>query len=131
MRGNIGHCLKFYANWFQVLSVAKALSIQAHPDKDLARTLHKLQPDLYKDGNHKPEMALAMTEFEALCRFITLKVTFFFFFWLTFSIKKKIDNLIYENKNNCCFNIGGIFINKSTLMFTEFCAVFTICRSGN
>ncbi|KAG4926150.1 hypothetical protein GYH30_051504 [Glycine max] len=58
---------------FKVLSVGKALSIQAHPDKELARTLHKLHPDLYKDGNHKPEMALALTNFEALCGFITLK----------------------------------------------------------
>jgi len=57
-----------------VLSVGKALSIQAHPDKELARILHKLHPDLYKDGNHKPEMALAITNFEALCGFITLKV---------------------------------------------------------
>lgn len=54
--------------------MGKALSIQAHPDKELARTLHKLHPDLYKDGNHKPEMALALTNFEALCGFITLKV---------------------------------------------------------
>ncbi|KAG8659735.1 mannose-6-phosphate isomerase 1 [Manihot esculenta] len=58
---------------FKVLSVAKALSIQAHPDKELAKMLHKLQPDVYKDDNHKPEMALAITEFEALCGFISLK----------------------------------------------------------
>ncbi|GLT41148.1 hypothetical protein SLA2020_152330 [Shorea laevis] len=58
---------------FKVLSVAKALSIQAHPDKELARELHKLQPHLYKDDNHKPEMALAITEFEALCGFISLE----------------------------------------------------------
>ncbi|XP_054786885.1 mannose-6-phosphate isomerase 1-like [Prosopis cineraria] len=58
---------------FKVLSVAKALSIQAHPDKELARTLHKLHPDVYKDGNHKPEMALAITEFEALCGFVSLE----------------------------------------------------------
>ena len=61
---------------FKVLSVAKALSIQAHPDKELAKTLHKLHPDLYKDDNHKPEMALAMSEFEALCGFISLEVLF-------------------------------------------------------
>ncbi|CAJ2634825.1 unnamed protein product [Trifolium pratense] len=60
-----------------VLSVGKALPIQAHPDKELARMLHKLHPDVYKDGNHKPEMALAMTDFEALCGFITLKKRFF------------------------------------------------------
>ncbi|KAL9456765.1 hypothetical protein AB3S75_005902 [Citrus x aurantiifolia] len=58
---------------FKVLSVEKALSIQAHPDKELARILHKSQPSLYSDENHKPEMALALTEFEALCGFISLK----------------------------------------------------------
>ncbi|KAL7090305.1 hypothetical protein ACP275_12G032500 [Erythranthe tilingii] len=55
---------------FKVLSVAKALSIQAHPDKDLAAILHRQHPGVYKDDNHKPEMALALTEFEALCGFI-------------------------------------------------------------
>ncbi|KAL5726097.1 mannose-6-phosphate isomerase [Ranunculus cassubicifolius] len=58
---------------FKVLSVAKALSIQAHPDKKLAEALHKSHPDLYKDDNHKPEMALALTEFEALCGFVSLQ----------------------------------------------------------
>ncbi|XP_073145699.1 mannose-6-phosphate isomerase 1-like [Henckelia pumila] len=58
---------------FKVLSVAKALSIQAHPDKKLAEVLHKQQPGVYKDDNHKPEMALALTEFEALCGFISLE----------------------------------------------------------
>lgn len=58
---------------FKVLSVAKALSIQAHPDKSLARRLHESQPDVYKDGNHKPEMALAITEFEALCGFVSIE----------------------------------------------------------
>ncbi|KAI3451771.1 hypothetical protein Pfo_008436 [Paulownia fortunei] len=58
---------------FKVLSVAKALSIQAHPDKDLAAILHKQQPGVYKDDNHKPEMALALTEFEALCGFVGLE----------------------------------------------------------
>lgn len=57
-----------------MLSVEKALSIQAHPDRELARALHKSQPILYKDENHKPEMALALTEFEALCGLISLKV---------------------------------------------------------
>ncbi|CAN6572854.1 unnamed protein product [Malus baccata var. baccata] len=58
---------------FKVLSVGKALSIQAHPDKDLAKILHKFMPNVYKDANHKPEMALATTHFEALCGFINLK----------------------------------------------------------
>ncbi|TVU23144.1 hypothetical protein EJB05_30255, partial [Eragrostis curvula] len=54
---------------FKVLSVAKALSIQAHPDRDLARALHALRPAAYRDANHKPEMAVAVTEFTALCGF--------------------------------------------------------------
>ena len=51
----------------KVLSAGKALSIQAHPDKSLAEKLHKDKPDLYKDANHKPEMAIALTPFEAMC----------------------------------------------------------------
>jgi mannose-6-phosphate isomerase len=54
---------------FKVLSIGKALSIQAHPDKQLAADLHAKQPDRYHDPNHKPEMAIALTEFEALCGF--------------------------------------------------------------
>lgn len=54
---------------FKVLSVGKALSIQAHPDAALARTLHRDFPQHYKDPNHKPETAIALTEFEALCGF--------------------------------------------------------------
>ncbi|CAN8269759.1 unnamed protein product [Cochlearia groenlandica] len=58
---------------FKVLSVARPLSIQAHPDKILAKKMHKAHPNLYKDDNHKPEMALAYTQFEALCGFIPLQ----------------------------------------------------------
>ncbi|XP_012284804.1 mannose-6-phosphate isomerase [Orussus abietinus] len=54
---------------FKVLSVNKALSIQAHPDKAHAELLHKSHPDIYKDSNHKPELAIALTPFEALCGF--------------------------------------------------------------
>ena len=58
----------------KVLSVAKALSIQAHPDKTLAQRLHADRPHVYKDANHKPEMTLAVTEFEALCAFVAPEV---------------------------------------------------------
>uniref|UniRef100_H2YYX3 Mannose-6-phosphate isomerase n=1 Tax=Ciona savignyi TaxID=51511 RepID=H2YYX3_CIOSA len=54
---------------FKVLSVNKSLSIQAHPNKQLAQKLHSEHPDIYKDPNHKPEMAIALTPFEALCGF--------------------------------------------------------------
>lgn len=63
----------------QTLSIAKALSIQAHPNKKLAAELHKLKPNSYKDDNHKPEMALALTKFEALCGFITFEVIIYLF----------------------------------------------------
>lgn len=58
---------------FKVLSVNTALSIQSHPDKTLAETLHARNPEMYKDDNHKPEMALALTDFEALCGFVSHK----------------------------------------------------------
>jgi mannose-6-phosphate isomerase len=74
---------------FKILAIQKALSIQAHPDKKLAERLHAERPDLYKgtrdrndsparirtymsvraDANHKPEMAIALTPFTALCGF--------------------------------------------------------------
>lgn len=54
---------------FKVLSVETALSIQAHPNKEHARVLHKANPKEYPDDNHKPEMAIALTEFECLCAF--------------------------------------------------------------
>ncbi|KAG5885201.1 hypothetical protein JTB14_012225 [Gonioctena quinquepunctata] len=54
---------------FKVLSVDKALSIQAHPSKKHAEELHSKSPHVYKDPNHKPEMAIALTPFEALCGF--------------------------------------------------------------
>lgn len=40
------------------------LCFQKHAEK-----LHAEKPNLYKDGNHKPEMAIALTPFEALCGF--------------------------------------------------------------
>ena len=49
---------------FKVLSVNKALSIQAHPNKSHAALLHKERPEVYKDPNHKPEMAIGKNLFE-------------------------------------------------------------------
>lgn len=54
---------------FKVLSINQALSIQAHPNKTLAGELHARDPKNYPDDNHKPEMAIALTEFEGLCGF--------------------------------------------------------------
>ncbi|KIY53400.1 mannose-6-phosphate isomerase [Fistulina hepatica ATCC 64428] len=54
---------------FKVLSVNKALSIQTHPNKAEAEHLHATRPDIYKDPYPKPEMAIALTPFYALCGF--------------------------------------------------------------
>lgn len=71
---------------FKVLSIRKALSIQAHPNKKLAEKLHIKDPKNYPgitasplihpfltrvsaDDNHKPEMTIAVTPFDGLCGF--------------------------------------------------------------
>ncbi|KAJ5727942.1 Mannose-6-phosphate isomerase [Penicillium malachiteum] len=54
---------------FKVLSIRKALSIQAHPNKKLAEQLHARDSKNYPDDNHKPEMTIAITPFEGLCGF--------------------------------------------------------------
>lgn len=58
---------------FKVLSIRKALSIQAHPDKALGAILHAADPKNYPDANHKPEMAIAVTAFEGFCGFRPLE----------------------------------------------------------
>lgn len=47
----------------KILSVGNAFSIQAHPDKALAKQLHTRSPEHYPDMNHKPEMAIAITAY--------------------------------------------------------------------
>ncbi|KAH8265228.1 hypothetical protein KR038_001875 [Drosophila bunnanda] len=54
---------------FKVLSINKALSIQVHPNKCEAERLHRERPEIYKDPNHKPELAIALTPFLALVGF--------------------------------------------------------------
>lgn len=53
----------------KVLSIAKALPLQLHPDIDLASKLHQERPEAFTDPNHKPEIALALSRFEAFCGF--------------------------------------------------------------
>lgn len=71
-----GHKLPFL---FKVLSIGKALSIQAHPNKQLAEQLHKNDPKNYPDDNHKPEMTIAITPFDGLCGFRPLAEIAHFF----------------------------------------------------
>ncbi len=53
----------------KVLSAAEALSIQVHPNKEQAVRLHARDPEHYPDANHKPEIAIALSDFKALAGF--------------------------------------------------------------
>ncbi|MFW6414561.1 MAG: mannose-6-phosphate isomerase, class I [Verrucomicrobiota bacterium] len=53
----------------KVLDCRKNLSIQAHPDKQLAEKLHAEDPENYPDDNHKPEIAVSICGMEAFCQF--------------------------------------------------------------
>lgn len=54
----------------KVLSIKNVLSIQAHPDKNMAKQLNEKYPNIYRDSNHKPEMAIALgDDFEAMSGF--------------------------------------------------------------
>ncbi|KAF1821025.1 mannose-6-phosphate isomerase [Dissoconium aciculare CBS 342.82] len=53
----------------KVLSISKALPLQVHPNKELAAKLHKEDPEQFTDPNHKPEIAIALSKFEAFCGF--------------------------------------------------------------
>ncbi|MDD2943565.1 MAG: mannose-6-phosphate isomerase, class I [bacterium] len=57
---------------FKILSVAKPLSVQLHPNKEMAVMLNAQNPLHYPDSNHKPEMSVALTEVELLFGFRTL-----------------------------------------------------------
>jgi mannose-6-phosphate isomerase len=64
---------------FKALAAARALSIQAHPDKNTAEAGFRRENDEripldayernYRDDNHKPEILCALTEFHGLCGF--------------------------------------------------------------
>ena len=50
----------------KILSINKALSIQAHPNKRLAEELNNLDPENYPDKNHKPEIAVVIDFLNAI-----------------------------------------------------------------
>lgn len=68
---------------FKALSAASPLSIQVHPGKRTAQEGFEREEDLgiprdsplrtYRDANHKPELALALSPFKALCGFRALE----------------------------------------------------------
>ena len=85
---------------FKVLSVEKPLSIQLHPDKDFAKKLHESHPDIYKDSNHKPELFIALDDFELLFGFISIDEAI-----------KKVE--MYKNEFN--LKEADHFLNEKTV----------------
>lgn len=53
----------------KILSISSALPLQIHPDKAAAARLHERDPKTFGDPNHKPEIAVALSDFEAFCGF--------------------------------------------------------------
>lgn len=85
----------------KILSIEKPLSIQAHPNKKLAKILHKNNPKNYSDSNHKPEIAIALDKFELLIGFKSFKEIY--------STINKYQAL----KNNLSFNFTKKMLDKS------------------
>ena len=63
--GHRGH-LSFL---FKILHADRPLSIQAHPDRTLAKQLHARDSKNYPDPNHKPELAMRIQDMRALVGF--------------------------------------------------------------
>ena len=63
------HSLEELPYLFKVLSIDSCLSLQSHPPKGLAKLLHQKDPKNYPDENHKPEMAVTLTDFKSFCNF--------------------------------------------------------------
>jgi mannose-6-phosphate isomerase len=59
----------------KVLAADAPLSLQAHPDAPRARDRYAAGDPNYTDANHKPELLVAIEEFEALCGFRDPKVS--------------------------------------------------------
>ncbi|KAK8124125.1 phosphomannose isomerase type I [Apiospora kogelbergensis] len=53
----------------KILSIAKALPLQIHPNKELSERLHARDPQNFTDPNHKPEIAVALGKFEVFAGF--------------------------------------------------------------
>src|SRR5262249_12845984 len=53
----------------KVLAAAQPLSLQAHPTLEQARAAFAAGHPSYTDAWHKPEMLVALTDFDALCGF--------------------------------------------------------------
>ena len=64
---------------FKIIDAKNPLSIQAHPDSQLAKELHTQKPEHYPDPYHKPELALCLADMSALLDFRPLDEIFSYF----------------------------------------------------
>lgn len=82
----------------KILSCEKALSIQAHPDKYLAKILHSKDPQNYPDENHKPEVAIAINYLKSIIGFKPLDkfIEVVKKYW---ALQELIDNNSIDEKN--------------------------------
>lgn len=53
----------------KVLAAEEPLSLQAHPGAEHAAEAYAAGCDGYRDGHHKPELLVAISDFDALCGF--------------------------------------------------------------
>ncbi|ORX37362.1 putative mannose-6-phosphateisomerase [Kockovaella imperatae] len=59
---------------FKILTCKQALPLQIHPDVELAKKLHSDDPDKFPDTNHKPEIAVCLSDsFYGFAHFRPLK----------------------------------------------------------
>lgn len=70
-----GHEIEGPSILFKVLSVAKPLSMQIHPDKKSAMRMRKQGHPSIVDSQDKPEMCVAVSRFRLLCGFRPLSET--------------------------------------------------------
>ena len=121
------NCAKKYGGelpfLFKVIAASEPLSIQAHPNRTMAKKGFKRENRLgipldsfrrnYKDENHKPECVCALTDFEALCGFRNISETVFL---LKKACPGTLKKQINELKNNT--NPSGLksfFISVMTM----------------
>lgn len=55
------HCLPFLP---KIVSIARAQPLKIHPNKKLAEILHEKTPNVFRQDQHKPELAIALTRFD-------------------------------------------------------------------
>lgn len=94
---------------FKILSIADALSIQVHPNKEQAELLHVKDPEHYPDDNHKPEIAIALESLTALVGFKSFPEML-----QTLEEYPEIADFIGTNARDSVKSIYSIMVEKST-----------------